>query len=447
MSTLKSKLQSAQTEFMNASATNSIGEFYNASVNAGMPNGAETADAIMAQQAMSDCMMTLVTSMESTQVYKDKNNVVHSKPIEHFYFCPRGGLTIGYGTKIECNKQGYPEKEGLAILEKTKLLRNGKPLSLKEKTELVKSCYDRRTYCKTRAKKKINLNVLSPEDQKAYLFNKEDYATIDSQNALEISRLEYEDKKRKLITANPFIKDSYFLEALGTDFHYQFGDTGIQGTTIYKKALKKEIPNPLYAGKEKAVTDREKLRDLICKLAYETNQDKKKRKGQPATPESQSAFCIKALKKFCDTFKDGIMMRQDHKTLLLENYMTLVFAQSMKNVKNRDLTLNEVQQAQQMAHTLVYDELYNSPTIQQVPDRIKPITMLESLKNIKLPEKTTQTDKNPLMLIRDSLNKEAEKRIQSFNKKFKTDHSFETPDDPIRDFSIVANMQNGRWRS
>ena len=189
------------------------------------------------------------------------------------------------------------------------------------------------------------------------------------------------------------------------------------------------------------------MRDLICKLAYETNQDKKKRNGQPATPESQSAFCIKALKKFCDTFKDGIMMRQDHKTLLLENYMTLVFAQSMKNVKNRDLTLNEVQQAQQMAHTLVYDELYNSPTIQQVPDRIKPITMLESLKNIKLPEKTTQTDKNPLMLIRDSLNKEAEKRIQSFNKKFKTDHSFETPDDPIRDFSIVANMQNGRWRS
>ena len=64
-----------------------------------------------------------------------------------------------------------------------------------------------------------------------------------------------------------------------------------------------------------------------------------------------------------------------------------------------------------------------------------------------MPEKTTQTDKNPLMLIRDSLNKEAEKRIQSFNKKFKTDHSFETPDDPIRDFSIVANMQNGRWRS
>lgn len=444
MSTLKNKLQSSQTELMNVSATNSVGEFYNASVNAGTPSGAETADMIMAQQVMSDCMMNLVTSMESTHVYKDKNNIIHNKPIEHFYFCSKGGLTIGYGTKIECNKNGIPEKEGMELLEATKIMRNGKELTMKEKTDMVKSCYDRRNYCK---KQGINLNKLSPEAQKKHLFTKKDFCSIDSQSALEVSRLEYEDKNHKLVSANPFIKDSYFLEALGTDFHYQFGDTGIQGTTVYKKALKKEIPNRLYVGKEKAVTDREKLRDLICKLAYETNQDKKKRNGQPATPESQSAFCIRALKKFCDTFEDGIMMRQDHKTLLMEQYMTLVFAQSMKNVKNRDLTLNEVQQAQQMAHTLVYDELYNSPTIQQVPDRIKPVTLLESLKNIKLPEKTTQTDKNPLMIIRDSLNKEAEKRIQSFNKKFKTNHSYETPDDPVRDFSIVANMQNGRWRS
>lgn len=451
MSSLINRLDAAQTPQIDSNAKISVGEMYNASVNAGIPTGAETADNILAKQAMADCMMNLVISMESTNVYRDKNNIIHNKPIEHFYFCSQGGLTIGYGNKIECTNTGNLEKEGRALLEKTKIMRNGKELSMREKEAIVKNCYDRRTYLQTlkNKKKRINLNNLSSKNQKPHLFNKNDFCTIDSQSAMEISRLEYTNKNNKLVTSNSFFKDSYFLEALGTDFHYQFGDSGIKDTVVYKHAEKGLIPKKLYTGKAKAESDREKLRELICELAYETNQDKQKRKGQPATPESQSAFCINALQKFCKTFEDGIMKRQDHKTLLMEQYMTLVFAQSIKNVQNRDLTLAEVQRAQQMAHSLVYDELFHSETLQQVPDKIKPVTVVNSIKNLNqnlsLPKNMTSTKKNPFQMLRESLNKESETRIQSFNKKFKTDHSFEIPDNPVRDFTLAVNMQNGRW--
>ncbi len=392
-------------------------------------------------------LMGLTRSIESTQASLDHHNIAHNKPYEYFYFCSGGALTIGYGTKIEFNQStGQLHKEGREVLEHLDMRLNGRALTMQEKEELVTECFERRDayneniiaefkknpqkLIKGRKKKgpwkaeDFFLERKSGENQVDDLYPSGEKAVISNATALHVSHMEYAHKINKLIADKSFFDRSYLLKALAADFVYQYGTKGFKDNFALYKA-----DGPISLGELKSQSsfsgddDRSKMRQLLLDTAITNMKDAQKRKNKPATPESQEAFCLKALANFSEKFHGGIMLRQEHKMVMMEQYMTIVMMQAFENVKGSKLTQEEIKTAHQNARNLVYNECYNSPIIQQMPHQIKPATLTTAIEE----RMKIKPGKEALDVLRDALFEQAQIQIKRYNKKNKTNIQIENP--------------------
>ncbi len=395
----------------------------------------------------------LTGSMESDVVSENEDKTFSSEPFTSFYFCSGNALTIGYGVKIEY-KDGELCKEGLEVLADLDIHRNGKSLSMDEKEALVKECFAKRAARDNAIKNGKKLKTLTnangdeikgntptrnlrPLSQETVLFGGTDVPRISRENALFVAGKEYEKKLNKILKENPVLGSSLFSEALATDFAYQFGDTGVKQFGFYKNAKDGNISSSLKFSDswQKNEPTRCKIRQLLCKMAYRTEKEKQARKGKPATPESQSIFFMDALKDFTAEFKDNIMRREAQATVLMEQFMTLTAMQCYQNIKGSELTLDEIKEAEQVAHRLVYTHLFRSDVVLQLPNQIRPITMVSAVQNLK----TKPTDEKSLnTILKDSLADEAVDRLTAYNKKNNTEHTL-----VVDDLMIVSPKE--RW--
>ncbi len=385
-------------------------------------------------------LMALTCSSESTSVTLDENGIVHSTPCESFYFCSANALTIGYGTKIEY-KNGKICPEGIAVLEQLDLKRNGRSLTMDEKKQMVHTCFQRRNTHDNRAG--TPLKKMSPEKQKPILFNKNDYASVNVENAYTVAQNEYADKMDKLLTANKYLGSSYLLLALSTDFAYQYGNHGVTKFDIYKVNGPITLSNLKNASSFAPDKDNERrmVRRLILEMAIQNAKDKKARGNKPATPESQAVFYMTALKKFTETFDKGIMEREEQKIVLMEQFMTLIMMQCIHNVKGEELTTEDLKTAKDQAHKLVYDELFHSDIIQQLPDQIRPITLTSAINSIKV-DSLKSNGGLAIEELRNSILSQAQTRLKRYNKKNKSDHQLNTA---AAYNMISAGNKTGRW--
>ena len=142
-----------------------------------------------------------------------------------------------------------------------------------------------------------------------------------------------------------------------------------------------------------------------------------------------------ALKDFTAEFKDNIMRREAQATVLMEQFMTLTAMQCYQNIKGSELTLDEIKEAEQVAHRLVYTHLFRSDVVLQLPNQIRPITMVSAVQNLK----TKPTDEKSLnTILKDSLADEAVDRLTAYNKKNNTEHTL-----VVDDLMIVSPKE--RW--
>lgn len=381
-----------------------------------------------------DNLLAITCLFESDNVQKEPDGTYSSQPHDAFYFCTKGGLTIGYGTKIEY-RNGRLCREGEEILERLDLKRNNRSLTMDEKRALVNACFTRRKQRDDEIKKNGKVAVrktsegkdipgtvktcdLRPTAQKAILFNNNDFACIDKQNALDVARYEYKKKQENLLKNNPFLANSYFLKAYANDCAYQNGDAGVRNFEFYKNALNQQIASDFYPTKRPHdnETDRYKMRTLLYEMAHKTLEASKSRKGGRASPESQVKFMIESLKTFTTEFRSGIMKREKQKIVMMEKFMTITMMQCYRNVKGADLTLDEIKQAERDAHHLVYDQLFNSEIIQQLPNQIRPIVLVEGIAKIDT-DKMDHTWSNINSAIQNSILNEAKSKLQRYNEK------------------------------
>ncbi len=392
-------------------------------------------------------LMTLTCSLESTIVKKDDNGLVHSLPIKSFYFCSSNALTIGYGTKIEY-QDGKLCKEGVEMLELLDIKRNGRSLTMAEKEEMVHTCFARRNAYDEQHS--VKLCELKPEAQRKILFNDDDYGCIDGENARDVAQHEYTQKMHKLLEANKYLGSSYLLLALATDFAYQYGNNGVRSFDIYKvngpitlsKLVNASSLKVEKKKKEKNIyDDRHLMRRLILDMAIQNARDKKARGGKLATPESQGVFYMQALQKFTEMFNHGIMNREPQKILLMEQFMTLVMMQCMHNVTGQELTQDDLKIARTQAHKLVYDELFHSEVIQQLPEQIRPITLTSAIGAIKISELKSEGG-IAMEELRKSILAQAQERLKRYNKKNKSNHEINI----AAAYNLISrNDQSRRW--
>lgn len=354
---------------------------------------------------------------ESTKTSTDKYGVVLTEPLDSFYFCTSNALTIGYGTKIEY-EHGKLAKEGLEMLQHIELWQNGKLLTMEEKIKLVDYCFRRKKEYDTNHKDKLRYKLF--EAQRAILFPN-GAPTITKENAFHIAQIEYQDKMDRLLKENPLLGNSYFSISLATDIAFQHGNAGVKRTTYYKVAKnQKQLPSSIQLGAH----DRLKLRKLLCKMAYYTQTQNAKRKGAPASIQEQNAATLYAIQSFCSTFKKSIMARDDHTLLLMQEFMTLVFMQNKKNEVQRPLTYTEIETASFNAQRLVYQDIFHSETIMQLPKKIRPITILTAIekiqKNLSIKQNDNHIELKPTEFLQESLLKESLLQLNKYNKKNKT---------------------------
>ncbi len=94
-----------------------------------------------ASLAKRNLVYNFIANQESNKFTILDDGFVRQDPILNFYFCPAGGLTIGYGTLIpfEKNKRAVA-REGIELLDKLVILDtrdNNRPLTLDEKKQLA----------------------------------------------------------------------------------------------------------------------------------------------------------------------------------------------------------------------------------------------------------------------------------------------------------------------
>ena len=353
--------------------------------------------------------------IESTRYSVDNNNVVHSKPMECFYFCSANALTIGYGLKIEFNGDKLAP-EGIEALRSLDITINGRHLSQEEKKNLAYQCIKKRNdYDKSHSP---NLSQMRYEAQVDILFPN-DRPIISTENALASAQIEYSEKQENLLRRNPFLGNSFYSQALGTDLAYQYGNAGVTKCSYYKCAKKNTLASQIVAGH----ADRLKVRKFLCALAYKHWQDQTKRKSKPITPAEQNEFTLFAIQKYFELFKDGIMSRSPYHILLMEKMMTLVMMQHQQDIQTMPLYSFQIKECEKQAHQLVYHDLFFSSTITQLPKKLQPITMVDAVKGARK-SLTPWLKKSELSLTPDAfmekiLLPEAEKKIKVYNKKYK----------------------------
>ena len=385
------------------------------------------------QSEESKHLMMVTCAIESTTPVRNEDGSCSVKHIPNFYFCTSNGLTIGFGSKIEF-KDGELAPEGRELLQHIRLTRNGRELTEAEKEEVVKDCFKRRNKRDAlinKGKKAPELTApngkkipqdsytknMTPEAQSVILHDCP-VPVIDRESALDAIHFEYNDKLNRLVAKVPHFGESLFLKALATDFAFQDGMTGIQENRFYKLARDKNKTSSSlnFGGK---TDDRSKMRQLLCKMAYKTHVDKQNRKGTRATPESQAVFYIEALQAFTEEFSSDIKSNYGHKKALMEHFMTIVGMQCMENIKGAPLTPEEMKQAQQQAHQLVFEEIFNSKIIAQLPKEIQNATRLAALQSISTEGLKSNTE-NAAQAVRRSILETAGTKLTDYNKKHDT---------------------------
>lgn len=381
---------------------------------------------------INEALTMLTCLMESTLIQKEANNEYSSQPIDHFYFCSQNALTIGYGNKIECNGNEIC-KEGLEILKLLDIKdEKGVSLSQKEKEARVKECIaNRNKRDKLAGKNKasaiktdngcISASTrtcrMNPRAQKLVLFDKGKFCTIDKESALRAMRYEMQKKIKKLKDKNPNTEDSYFSKALLADFAYQFGDTGVRQLKFYKNVKAGTFPDTLNYSKKSVKKDRSALRELMCKMACKAHKNKK-----PLSQENQARFCLEALKEFAGSYKTGINCKEKHKIVLMENFMTIAFMQSMRDGKGAELTVEEVKNAQIQAHDLVYNSIFNNELLQQLPEGLRPQIILSALQKLSVsPDQTVRFPEYVAQAVQERMFQSTQKIVAAYNKEHGTD--------------------------
>ncbi len=388
---------------------------------------------IVSRYNVTRSLMAPTYLIESTRYSVDANNVVHSKPMECFYFCSANALTIGYGLKIEFNGDKLAP-EGIAALRSLDIKINGRTLSQEEKENLAYQCIKRRNeYDKTHSP---NLSQMRYEAQVDILFPN-DRPVISIENALSSAQIEYSEKQENLLRRNPFLGNSFYSQALGTDLAYQYGNTGVTKCVYYQNAKKGALSSQIVAGH----ADRLKVRKFLCALAYKHWQDQVKRKSKPITPAEQNAFTLFAVQKYFELFKEGIMSRSPYHILLMEKMMTLVMMQHQQDIQTAPLYSFQIKECENQAHQLVYHDLFYSSTISQLPKKLQPITMVDAIKGARKSLtpwiKTTGLSLTPDLFMEKILLPEAEKKIKVYNKKYKKNIAIQKK--PRNKSNIVAS--------
>ena len=98
--------------------------------------------------------------------------------------------------------------------------------------------------------------------------------------------------------------------------------------------------------------------------------------------------------------------------------------QNEKNAKGRELSNFEIEYCSIRAKQLVYTELFGSETITQLPNKIRPITMVDALKkttkHLSLKTQPTKLSSSPEEALAIILEKEAASKLEAYNKKHKS---------------------------
>ena len=318
------------------------------------------------EKALLSCLFAPTYLMESTLTSQNEEGIIQSEPINHFYFCSANKLTIGYGTKIECNANGKLAKEGIQALQQLKIYKGNKELTETEKQQLVRDCcaarnrYDRihgrNKFCK-----------LGIHSQSRELFGSNP-PLVSKESAWDTALTEYKNKQQKLLAKNANFKKNLILLALGTDMAYQYGDSGVTKTNIYHTVKKGNIPVTTTFGK---YGDRTLLRKWMLETSHLFKKDQENRQNETATPESQSKIFITALKSFEKTFHQHIMDRQKHVKILMDQCMALVMTQNFQNIYGRYPQPEEIKNIRKTSQNFIYNELYNSIEIERVGERYR----------------------------------------------------------------------------
>ena len=98
--------------------------------------------------------------------------------------------------------------------------------------------------------------------------------------------------------------------------------------------------------------------------------------------------------------------------------------QNKKNEVQRPLTYTEIETASFNAQRLVYQDIFHSETIMQLPKKIRPITILTAIekiqKNLSIKQNDNHIELKPTEFLQESLLKESLLQLNKYNKKNKT---------------------------
>lgn len=365
------------------------------------------------EKALLSCLFAFTYLMESTLTSQNEEDIIQSEPINHFYFCSSNKLTIGYGTKIECDNDGKLAKEGREVLKKLKIYKNNRELTETEKQKLVRDCCAKRNqYDRVNGENKFC--KLSAHNQAKVLFG-DNPAPVTKESALSAALTEYQEKQQKLLKNNKNFNMNLIVKAIGTDLAYQYGSCGVKtkkGSSYFYDCVQKGyLPGN---GKfDSQYGDRTLLRNWMLQTARSFEDDKKKRKGQQATSQSQSKLFLTALKSFEKTFHQHIMNRQPSVKLLMEQSLSLVLVQNFLNIYGRYPQSKEIKKIHKTSQDFVYKELYGSSELDRVKKngRECAITKIIKAADINAPD--------PITAIRAAAKKEVDKIVAENEKKEK----------------------------
>ena len=360
------------------------------------------------ERALLSCLFATTYLMESTLTSKNEEGIIQSEPINHFYFCSANKLTIGYGTKIECNDSGKLAKEGIQALQQLKIYKGNRELTESEKQQLVRDCCAARNrYDRIHGKNKFC--KLGAHSQSIELFGKNP-PLVTKESAWNTALTEYKNKQQKLLAKNANFKKNLILLALGTDMAYQYGDSGVKKTNIYRAVKKGNIPATTTFGK---YGDRTLLRKWMLETSYLFKKDQENRRNEPATPESQSKIFITALKSFEKTFHQHIMDQQEHVKILMDQCMALVMTQNFQNIYGRYPQSEEIKNIRKTSQNFIYKELYNSIEIKRVKKCHRENAITDTIKE------ADPNAPNPIVSVRASAKKVADRNVIESEKKAK----------------------------
>ncbi len=360
------------------------------------------------EKALLSCLFAPTYLMESTLTSQNEEGIIQSEPINHFYFCSANKLTIGYGTKIECNANGKLAKEGIQALQQLKIYKGNKELTETEKQQLVRDCCAARNrYDRIHGKNKFC--KLGIHSQSRELFGSKP-PLVSKESAWDTALTEYKNKQQKLLAKNANFKKNLILLALGTDMAYQYGDSGVTKTNIYHTVKKGNIPATTTFGK---YGDRTLLRKWMLETSHLFKKDQENRQNETATPESQSKIFITALKSFEKTFHQHIMDRQKHVKILMDQCMALVMTQNFQNIYGRYPQPEEIKNIRKTSQNFIYNELYNSIEIERVGERYRENAIANTIKE------ADPNAPNPIVSIRTSAKKVADRSATESEEKAK----------------------------